>query len=42
MVHVKSLEEKFAAEGFGTERIDLMCNDFVIVGPVDDPAGSRA
>jgi len=30
IVHAKSLEEKFVAEGFGTERIDLMYNDFVI------------
>jgi tungstate transport system substrate-binding protein len=41
MVHAKSLEEKFVAEGFGTERIDLMYNDFVIVGPPNDPAGIR-
>jgi len=38
LVHAKSLEEKFVAEGFGTERIDLMYNDFVIVGPANDPA----
>jgi tungstate transport system substrate-binding protein len=41
MVHAKSLEEKFVQEGFGTERIALMYNDFVIVGPVSDPAGIR-
>jgi tungstate transport system substrate-binding protein len=41
MVHAKSLEEKFVAEGFGTERFDLMYNDFVIVGPPDDPAGIK-
>ena len=41
MVHAKSLEEKFVAEGFGTERIDLMYNDFVIVGPPNDPAGIK-
>ena len=41
MVHAKSLEEKFVQEGFGTERIDLMYNDFVIVGPASDPAGIR-
>jgi len=35
------LEEKFVAEGFGTERIDLMYNDFVIVGPANDPAGIK-
>ena len=41
LVHAKSLEEKFVQEGFGTERIDLMYNDFVIVGPLKDPAGIR-
>lgn len=41
MVHAKSLEEKFVQEGFGTERIDLMYNDFVIVGPAGDPAGIK-
>jgi tungstate transport system substrate-binding protein len=39
MVHAKSLEEKFVQEGYGTERIALMYNDFVIVGPAGDPAG---
>lgn len=38
MVHAKELEEKFVREGFGTERIPLMYNDFVIVGPGADPA----
>lgn len=41
MVHAKSLEEKFVRKGFGTERIDLMYNDFVIVGPESDPAGIK-
>ena len=41
IVHARSLEEKFVAEGFGTERIDLMYNDFVIVGPANDPAGIK-
>jgi tungstate transport system substrate-binding protein len=41
MVHAKSLEEKFINEGFGTERIDLMYNDFVILGPANDPAGIK-
>jgi tungstate transport system substrate-binding protein len=39
MVHAKSLEEKFVRNGFGTKRIPFMYNDFVIVGPVADPAG---
>ena len=41
MVHAKSLEEKFVNEGYGTERIDLMYNDFVIMGPPGDPAGIK-
>jgi len=41
LVHAKSLEEKFVQEGFGTERIDLMYNDFVIMGPSNDPAGIK-
>lgn len=41
MVHARALEEKFVAEGYGTKRYDLMCNDFVIVGPPDDPAGIK-
>jgi len=41
MVHAKSLEEKFVAAGFGTERIALMYNDFVILGPASDPAGIK-
>jgi tungstate transport system substrate-binding protein len=41
LVHAKSLEEKFIKDGFGTERIPLMYNDFVIVGPAKDPAGIK-
>jgi tungstate transport system substrate-binding protein len=41
MAHAKSLEEKFIAEGYGTERIPLMYNDFVILGPARDPAGIK-
>jgi tungstate transport system substrate-binding protein len=39
LVHAKASEEAFVAAGFGTERTDLMYNDFIIVGPQDDPAG---
>lgn len=39
LVHHRSSEEKFVAEGFGVERHDLMYNDFVLVGPRDDRAG---
>jgi tungstate transport system substrate-binding protein len=41
LVHAKSLEEAFVADGFGTERIPFMYNDFVIVGPAADPAGIK-
>ena len=39
LVHAKSAEEKFVAEGFGVKRFDVMYNDFIIVGPTSDPAG---
>ncbi|MFW2543907.1 substrate-binding domain-containing protein [Primorskyibacter sp. 2E107] len=39
LVHAKPSEEKFVAAGYGTDRTDLMYNDFVIVGPAADPAG---
>ncbi|MCG8593668.1 MAG: substrate-binding domain-containing protein [Kiloniellales bacterium] len=39
LVHAKPAEEAFVAEGFGVERLDVMYNDFVIVGPPADPAG---
>ncbi len=39
LVHSKPSEEKFVADGFGVARADVMYNDFVIVGPSDDPAG---
>lgn len=38
-VHARELEEAFVAEGYGVERFDVMYNDFVIVGPGEDPAG---
>lgn len=41
LVHAKSLEEKFVGDGYGTERINLMYNDFVIVSPATDPAGIK-
>ncbi len=41
LVHAKALEEKFVADGFGTKRIPVMYNDFVIVGPAEDPAGIK-
>ena len=37
-VHAKAREEKFVKDGYGTKRYGVMHNDFVILGPVDDPA----
>jgi tungstate transport system substrate-binding protein len=39
LVHHEPSERRFVAEGFGVQRHDVMYNDFVIVGPEDDPAG---
>ncbi|MCP4329969.1 MAG: extracellular solute-binding protein [Alphaproteobacteria bacterium] len=41
LIHDKPSEETFVAEGFGVERRDVMYNDFVIVGPANDPAGIK-
>jgi len=38
LVHAKASEEEFVANGFGAERLDVMYNDFVLVGPASDPA----
>ncbi|PAB59981.1 tungsten ABC transporter substrate-binding protein [Anaeromicrobium sediminis] len=38
LVHAKSSEEKFVSEGHGVNRSDVMYNDFIIIGPKDDPA----
>jgi tungstate transport system substrate-binding protein len=40
-VHAKSAEEKFLAEGFGVKRFPVMYNDFVVIGPKNDPAGIK-
>ncbi|WP_338550424.1 substrate-binding domain-containing protein [Roseovarius phycicola] len=38
LVHAKAAEEAFVAAGYGLARADLMYNDFVLVGPREDPA----
>src|SRR4030081_104215 len=40
-VHAKAQEEKFLAEGFGVKRFDVMYNDFVLIGPKNDPAAVK-
>lgn len=41
LVHAKSAEEKFIAEGNAPKRTEIMYNDFVFIGPSEDPAGVR-
>jgi tungstate transport system substrate-binding protein len=38
LVHARAAEEKFVAEGHGVQRLPVMYNDFVLVGPKSDPA----
>jgi tungstate transport system substrate-binding protein len=40
-VHDKVAEEKFITEGFALKRLEVMYNDFIVVGPKSDPAGAR-
>jgi tungstate transport system substrate-binding protein len=40
-VHDQVAEDKFVAEGFGVKRLPVMSNDFVLIGPKADPAGTR-
>lgn len=39
LVHSKGAEEVFVEQGFATHRREIMYNDFVLIGPRDDPAG---
>ncbi len=39
LVHARPEEEAFVTAGWGVKRYDVMSNDFVIVGPANDPAG---
>ena len=40
-VHDQVAEEKIVADGFAVKRLPVMYNDFVLVGPVADPAKTR-
>jgi tungstate transport system substrate-binding protein len=40
-VHAKAQEEKFVSEGFGVKRFPVMYNDFILIGPKNDPAGIK-
>jgi tungstate transport system substrate-binding protein len=37
-VHARDAEEKFLAEGHGVKRFPVMYNDFILIGPKNDPA----
>lgn len=39
LVHARAREDEFMAQGHGSRREDVMYNDFVILGPAEDPAG---
>ena len=41
LVHAREDEDKFVLAGFGVNRRDVMYNDFILVGPVEDPAAIR-
>jgi tungstate transport system substrate-binding protein len=41
LVHARAKEDEFMAAGHGVRREDVMYNDFVILGPADDPAGVK-
>jgi tungstate transport system substrate-binding protein len=38
LVHARSQEDQFITDGYGVERFDVMYNDFVVLGPKEDPA----
>ncbi|MEN8205129.1 MAG: substrate-binding domain-containing protein [Pseudomonadota bacterium] len=42
LVHARPAEEAFVAAGYGVARHEIMYNDFIMVGPEDDPAGVRS
>jgi tungstate transport system substrate-binding protein len=41
LVHARAREDQFVADGHAPARYDVMYNDFIIVGPPDDPAGVK-
>lgn len=41
MVHAPDAETRFVQEGHGVNRRQFMYNDFVVLGPSEDPAGIR-
>lgn len=40
-VHAPGAEKEYVRDGFGINRRQVMYNDFIIIGPKNDPAGIR-
>jgi tungstate transport system substrate-binding protein len=40
LVHARAAEDKFVSDGYGVNRRDVMYNDFIMMGPQEDPAGT--
>lgn len=41
LVHAPPTEKKYVADGYGVDRRQIMYNDFVIIGPDNDPCGIK-
>lgn len=41
LIHAPLAEKKYIASGYGKDRRQIMYNDFVIIGPENDPAGTK-
>ncbi|AGW89332.1 extracellular solute-binding protein [Cupriavidus sp. DF5525] len=41
LVHARKMEDAFVTAGYGVNRRDVMYNDFIVVGPANDPAGIK-
>jgi tungstate transport system substrate-binding protein len=41
LVHARAQEDQFVADGWGVDRRDVMYNDFILIGPKQDPAGIK-
>lgn len=41
LVHARAAEDKFVEDGFGVDRKDVMYNDFLLIGPEEDPANIK-
>ncbi len=41
LVHSRIVEDRFVSKGYGVNRKDVMYNEFVLLGPAEDPAGIK-